>query len=60
MEGLELEIEGMSCGACVSAVNSALARLPRGSIVESHVEVGSATLRFRPSEVSLSSIVEGA
>lgn len=59
-ESAEVEIEGMSCGACVSAVEQALARLPAGSVVRSHVEVGLAKLEFRPDLVNVAAVIEGA
>lgn len=44
MEHLTLNIEGMSCGHCLNAVNRALAELP-GVEVES-VRMGRADLRY--------------
>ena len=44
MRHLTLQIEGMSCGHCLNAVNRALAGLP-GLEVES-VKIGRADLRY--------------
>lgn len=55
-----IEIDGMSCGACVNAVKSALASLPEGSVVSAEVEVGSARLQFQADLVTPAKILEGA
>jgi copper chaperone len=44
-----LHIEGMGCGHCLNAVNTALSRLP-GVTVES-VQIGRASLRYDESLV---------
>ena len=49
-----LHIEGMGCGHCLNAVNTALSRLP-GVTVES-VQIGRASLRYDESLVGLDSI----
>ena len=54
MSRLTLTIDGMSCGHCVAAVRSELARQP-GVKVE-HVAVGSATVSYDPSQCSPSAI----
>ena len=55
MSRLELEIEGMSCGHCVSAVSEALRDLP-GVSVEG-VQIGSAVVDYEPAQVSPDQIV---
>lgn len=44
MRRMTLEIEGMSCGHCLNAVNQALAAVP-GAEVES-VRIGQAEIRY--------------
>ena len=56
MERLELKIDGMTCGHCVSAVDKALKKID-GVTVEK-VAVGSATLSFDPTAVSEARIAE--
>lgn len=56
MNRLTLTIDGMSCGHCVAAVRSELARQP-GVNVE-HVAVGSATVSYDPSQCSAPAICE--
>lgn len=46
MQTLTLQVEGMSCGHCLNAVNQALGRLP-GVTIES-VRIGRAELSFDP------------
>lgn len=46
MESLTLQVDGMSCGHCLNAVNQALGRIP-GVTIES-VRIGRAELRFDP------------
>lgn len=54
MRDLTLNIDGMSCGHCLSAVNRALAELP-GVEVQS-VRIGRADLRYDERAVEPSSI----
>jgi copper chaperone CopZ len=54
----ELVIDGMTCGACVRSVESALARLPPGAVLASTVTLGRASVRF--ALVTAAQIVEGA
>jgi Cu+-exporting ATPase len=56
---LELDIDGMTCGACVRSVESALARLPPG-LHASTVTLGHASVRFSPQLVSAADIAQGA
>lgn len=55
MNTLQLEIEGMSCGHCVTAVSEALTELP-GVSVDS-VRIGAAQVRYQPEKVSPEQIV---
>jgi copper chaperone CopZ len=50
MERITVQIDGMSCGHCVAAVDRALRALP-GVQVE-QVDVGSATIAYDPASVS--------
>lgn len=54
MERVSVQIDGMSCGHCVAAVERALRALP-GVDVE-QVAVGSATVAYDPAVVSLDRI----
>jgi copper chaperone len=49
-EQTELKIQGMSCGACVAAVERALAGIP--GVYHARVSVGSAVVRYDPNRVS--------
>ncbi len=57
MATLELEISGMSCGHCVSAVKNALQELDGVDVKK--VEIGSATVDYDPARSSPVAI-EGA
>ena len=57
MTTLELEISGMSCGHCVSAVKGALEELDGVDVKK--VDIGSATVEYDPSRSSPAAI-EGA
>lgn len=54
MERLQLRIQGMSCGHCVSRVREGLARVP--GVEVGAVEVGRAELRYDPAAVSMDRI----
>ena len=56
MENLTLQIDGMSCGHCVSRVEKALAKLEGVDV--RNVEVGSAEMSYDPSRVSPDRILE--
>ena len=56
MEQTTLQINGMSCGHCVSRVQKALSRL-EGVHVD-QVEIGSARVTYEPERVSLRHIRE--
>jgi copper chaperone len=55
MHKLELEIEGMSCNHCVTAVAEALGELPGVSVDE--VRIGAAEVSYQPEKVSPQQIV---
>lgn len=50
MNRLSLEIRGMSCGHCVSAVSRALKTLD--GVTVDQVKIGAATLEYDPSRVT--------
>jgi copper chaperone CopZ len=50
MNPLVLHINGMSCGHCLHAVSSALAKLP--GVVVKTVRIGRAEVEFDPAQVS--------
>jgi copper chaperone len=56
MEQMTLQIDGMSCGHCVSRVQKALARV-EGVHVD-QVEIGSARVSYEPAKVSLERLRE--
>lgn len=56
MEQMTLQIDGMSCGHCVSRVQKAIAKL-EGVHVD-QVEIGSARVSYEPAKVSLARIRE--
>ena len=56
MENLTLQIDGMSCGHCVSRVEKALSKLEGVDV--RNVEVGSAEMSYDPSRVSPDKILE--
>lgn len=56
MENLTLQIDGMSCGHCVSRVEKTLSKLEGVDL--RNVEVGSAEMSYDPSRVSPDKILE--
>ena len=54
MQRITLAVQGMTCGHCVKAVNTALAKLD-GVTVE-HVGIGSATVSFDSAKTSTDQI----
>ena len=56
MKQLKLEVSGMSCGHCVSAVRDALAAVP-GVKVEA-VAIGSATVAFDETQTTVGDLVD--
>jgi len=55
MNNLELEIDGMSCSHCVSAVSQALRELPGVNVEQ--VAVGAAQVSYQPDQISPEQIV---
>jgi len=56
MKQLKLEVSGMSCGHCVSAVQAALGTVP-GVKVE-NVEIGAATVSFDETKATIGDLVD--
>ena len=56
MERVTLEVQGMSCGHCVRAVDEALKSVA-GVQVE-RVEIGSATVSYDPAKVTMGSLID--
>jgi copper chaperone len=56
MKQMTLDVSGMSCGHCVSAVRDALGRLP-GVKVES-VSIGTATVTFDETTTTVGDLVD--
>lgn len=56
MENLTLQIDGMSCGHCVSRVEKALTKLE--GVEVRNVEIGAAEMSYDPSRVSPDQILE--
>ena len=56
MKHLKLEVSGMSCGHCVSAVRDALGAIP-GVKVDS-VSVGSASVTYDESKTNVGELVD--
>lgn len=56
MEQLHLQIQGMSCGHCVSRVREGLSRV--AGVEVGPVAVGSAEVRYDPARTSQSQIVQ--
>jgi copper chaperone len=56
METLNLTIEGMSCGHCVSAVSGALAKVP--GVEVKTVALGTAAVSYDPTQASEEQILD--
>ncbi|MBC8086669.1 MAG: heavy-metal-associated domain-containing protein [Phycisphaerae bacterium] len=56
MQQLTLQINGMSCGHCVSAVKQALAEVP-GVTIE-NVTIGQAVVSYEPEKTNTTSITD--
>ncbi len=56
MDSLHLEIDGMSCGHCVSSVKKALDAVDGVSV--DAVRVGSADVRYDPETTSADTVLE--
>lgn len=56
MERVNLTIEGMSCGHCVSAVSGALQQLSGVNVEQ--IAIGSATVSYDPAKTSVDQIID--
>jgi copper chaperone CopZ len=54
---LSLCVDGMTCGACVVAVDAALARLP--GVHSAAVQLGSATVCYAPALLTEAQLLQG-
>jgi copper chaperone len=58
MEKVTLNVEGMSCGHCVKAVEGSVGELQGVSAVKVNLQEGSVDIEFNASEVGLDVIKE--
>ncbi|WP_026692044.1 copper chaperone CopZ [Peribacillus kribbensis] len=58
MEKTTLNVNGMSCGHCVKAVEGSVGELSGVNSVKVHLKEGKVDVEFNPSEVSLDKIKE--
>ena len=58
MENVTLNVEGMSCGHCVKAVEGSVGKLTGVSNVKVHLEKGTVDVEYNNEEVSLDAIKE--
>lgn len=58
MEKVTLNVEGMSCGHCVKAIEGSVGELAGVSKVNVHLDNGSVDVEFSAAEVSLEEIKE--
>ncbi|KYD08117.1 MULTISPECIES: copper chaperone CopZ [Heyndrickxia] len=58
METITLNVNGMSCGHCVNAVEGSVGKLQGVKSVKVHLESGTVDVEFNPSDVSLNEIKE--
>ena len=58
MEKVTLNVEGMSCGHCVKAVEGSVGKLTGISNVKVHLENGTVDIEYNNEEVSLDAIKE--
>lgn len=58
MEKKTLDVQGMSCGHCKSAVEGALKKLDGVSEAEANVDSGKVNISFDEAKVTLASIKE--
>jgi copper chaperone len=56
MERVTLQVEGMSCGHCVKAVQQAVAGV-EGAIAE-QVAIGTATITFDPARTTVGALID--
>ncbi|MFJ7973627.1 copper chaperone CopZ [Psychrobacillus sp. NPDC096389] len=58
MENITLNVQGMSCGHCVNAVESSVGKLNGVEQVKVHLESGKVDVSFDNEKVTLSEIKE--
>ena len=58
MENVTLNVQGMSCGHCVNAVESSVCKLDGVEQVKVHLESGKVDVSFDSEKVTLSEIKE--
>lgn len=58
MEKVTLNVQGMSCGHCVNAVEGSVGKLNGVSEVKVHLENGTVDVEFDANEVTLETIKE--
>ncbi|EIT87108.1 copper chaperone CopZ [Fictibacillus macauensis ZFHKF-1] len=58
MENITLNVQGMSCGHCVKAVEGSVGKLAGVDTVKVHLESGTVAIAFDPSKTSLDEIKE--
>jgi copper chaperone len=58
MEKVTLNVQGMSCGHCVKAVEGSVSELAGVGAVKVHLENGTVDVEFNGSEVTLDQIKE--
>ncbi len=58
MEKITLNVQGMSCGHCVKAVEGSVGALSGVSTVKVNLEAAKVDVEFNPQEVSLDKIKE--
>jgi len=58
MEKITLQVDGMSCGHCVKAVEGSVGKLQGVSNVKVHLEAGTVDVEFNDKEVNVDQIKE--
>jgi copper chaperone len=58
MENITLNVNGMSCGHCVKAIEGSVGELTGVESVKVHLDAGKVDVEYNPSEVSLEKIKE--
>ena len=53
MSHIQIEVEGMHCGGCVSSVNNALTRLDGVSAASSDFDKGIADITYDPDQIDV-------
>ncbi|MEW9122339.1 MAG: copper chaperone CopZ [Thermotaleaceae bacterium] len=56
MEKVTLNVQGMSCGHCVKAIEGSVGDLKGVSIVKVHLETGKVDVQYNQDEISLATI----